>query len=231
MKKLVLGLFVIAAMSANAQIEGGKLFVGGSFGFGTSSNKTTAPTAVDNSKTLSFNLMPEVGYMISENLAVGMAIGYYMDKRTSFDVFTGTTGATYDQVSKDGMFIIEPFARYYKSTGDKSSMFAEFALPIGMGSSKSLQMNATGTGTEDASPTKNSSIGTTISVGFNYFLNDRCALEAKWMAIGFESYKMTSVDGAIDPSSGNTVDAVSKITNIGLGLDMTALSIGLKIFI
>ncbi len=231
MKKLVLGLFVIAAMSANAQIEGGKLFVGGSFGFGTSANKTTAPIAVDNSKTLSFNLMPEVGFMLSENLAVGMGIGYDMNKTTSFDVFTGTTGATYDQVNKNGMFVIEPFARYYKSTGDKAYMFAEFALPIGMGSSKSLQMNATGTGTEDSSPTKNSSFGTTISIGFNYFLNDRCVIEAKWMAIGFKSNKTTSVDGAVDPTTGNTVDAVSKTTNIGLGLDMTALSIGLKIFI
>ena len=40
MKKLVLGLFVIAAMTVNAQIESGKLFVGGSLGFGTASGSS-----------------------------------------------------------------------------------------------------------------------------------------------------------------------------------------------
>jgi outer membrane protein len=230
MKKLILGLFVLVTLGVNAQIESGKLIIGGSFGFGIESNKVTAPIAVDGNKTMNFNLMPEVGFCLSENLAIGMGIGYDMSKTTSPDFFTGAT-ATYDQVSKNGLFMIKPFGRYYKSTGEKSFAFAEFALPIGMGSSKDLKMNATGTGTEDSDPFKTSYFGALIGVGFNYFLNDKCALEAKWMMFGFESTSFKNINGSVDPTTGNTVDSVSKQTNFGFDADMTALTIGLKVFL
>ncbi|MBN2669897.1 MAG: PorT family protein [Bacteroidales bacterium] len=229
MKNLFLGLFVAIALGASAQIEAGKLIVGGGFNFSTSSEKATAPTAVDIDKTMNFKLMPEIGFMVSENLAAGLGIGYNYTKYTEFDAIVTTTGTT-DDISKTGMFSFMPFARYYTNTGERAFAFAEFALPIGMGSYKSLKLNNAGDGTEDADPFKVSTFGVQLSVGFNYFLNDKCAIEAKWMGLDFNSVKSTQVNGGFDPNTGNTVDNVSKTSGIQLGADLTALSIGLKIF-
>ncbi len=229
MKKLFLGFFVILALGLNAQIEQGKLMIGGAFNFSTQSAKRTAPIAVDVDKQLDFTLMPQAGYALAENLVVGLGVGYQYSKKTLVDVFN-IAGKTYDQEISTGLFAIGPFARYYKQTGDKAFAFAELELPIGMGSQNSLRPNAIGTGVEDADPTDLFMFGVNLSIGFNYFLNDNCAIEAKWAGLQYLSINQTLVNGDVDPNTGNTVD--KKITNstFGLKADMTAIFLGLKVF-
>jgi len=223
MKKLLLGLFVVAAMSVNAQIESGKLFVGGSLGFGTSGGSTEASgggttVTTDKPSSFNFNFIPQVGYMLSENLGVGLGIGYNYYKSSWVDTHNGKD---YDMYSKTGKFAFSPFVRYYKNTGDKAYAFGEFALPIGFGSNKTNSWD--GSNLVDDDPTKLMSFGVHLSVGFNYFLNDKCALEAKWAAIQFNSNKETT--------TGSNWENVDKSNSFGLGVDLTAITIGLKIFI
>lgn len=227
MKNLLLGLCLAVALGVNAQIEAGKIMTGGSIGFSTENSKTiVGSTTTVNSKTFNFNFLPEVGYMLSENLGAGLGFGYDFTKVTTPDFFNNGVDK-YDQVEKYGALVIAPFARYYKSTGEKAYAFAEFALPIQMGSEKDMGWNNAGSAVEDLDPIKYSIIGVQLSLGFNYFLNDKCALEAKWAALGFQSYKRTTPKSRF----GGTDDVVDKQTNIGLGLDMTAISIGLRVFI
>lgn len=230
MKKVLLGLLVAFAISLSAQIENGKILIGGEVGFSSSSQSSVAPVAVDIRKSMSLTILPQVGYAISENLAFGLGIGYQYDKNTEIDDLTGA-GKTFDNVDKQGMFIISPFARYYQSTGEKSFAFAEFALPLGFGSSNGTKLNTAMDNVEDANLRSLSAFGINLSFGFNYFLNDKCALEAKWVALNYNSTKYVTTDGAVDPNTGNTIDAEAKETNFGLGLDMSALRIGLRIFI
>ncbi len=229
MKKLFLGFFVILALGLNAQIEQGKLMVGGTFSFSTQSGKQTAPISVDIDKQLDFTLMPQAGYALAENLVVGLGIGYQYSKTTLVDNIN-LAGKTYDQENSAGLFAIDPFARYYKQTGDKAFAFAELELPIGMGSQNSLRPNANGTGVEDADPIGLFMFGVNLGIGFNYFLNDNCAIEAKWAGLQYLSVTQTLVNGAIDPNTGNTIDAKGKKSAFGLNVDMSALSFGLKVF-
>lgn len=230
MKKVLLGLLVALAVSLNAQIESGKILIGGEFGFNSNSQSSVAPVAVDINKSMNLTILPQIGYALSENLAFGLGIGYDYGKNTSIDAIAGTA-KTFDYVNKEGMFVIAPFARYYQSTGEKSFAFAEFALPLGFGSSNDNQINTAGDNVEDANQRSMSSFGVNLSFGFNYFLNDKCALEAKWVALTYGSTKYTTTDGAVDPNTGNTIDAETKSTNLGFGIDMSALRIGLRIFI
>lgn len=227
MKKLFLGLFVVLALGVNAQIESGKILVGGSFGFGSESKKTTAPVAVGLTKQFSFKLVPEVAYLLSDNLAVGL--GYDYTSTTTINFFT-IAGTNYDNVVKDGMFSMTPFARYYKQTGDKSFAFGEVSMPIGLGSRKGKRANATNTGIEDDDPTKTFLFGMHLGLGFNYFLNDKCALEAKWAGLGFSSVTTTRVNGALDPVTGKRVDRKNRVSGFDLNLDMTAFTFGIKVF-
>ena len=231
MKKLLFIAIVAVSLGANAQIEAGKLMIGGSFGFGTSSGESTntmgstSTTTKDNS-TMSFNLIPQVGYMINENLGAGLGIGYDYSKTTQFEAFDNGTDK-FDNISKEGTFYISPFVRYYKNTGERAYAFGEFALPIGMGSYNDLKMNDNNDGVIDNDPRKVFTFATQLSVGFNYFLNDRCALEAKWAGLEYKSstYSQEGTTGNVDWKNED------KRSNFGLGLDMTAISVGLRIFL
>ncbi len=237
MKKLVLGLFVIAAMSVNAQIEQGSLFFGGSLGFGTTSGSTDnissgTTTSIDNASTFRFQLIPQAGYMVTENIGVGLGIGYSLNKTTTPNGITGGTDP-YDQISKSGAFVIAPFARYYKGVSDKFYLFGEFGLPIIMGSTSDLKLNDDGDGTVDNDDVnKYSSFGIDLSLGVDYFVTDNIALEAGINLFGMDytSTKSTYTDkdaknGTISHDSSFNFDFDSSdVFNTG------NISVGIKIF-
>ena len=231
MKKILLIAMVAVSLGVSAQIEAGKLMIGGSFGFGSSSGETTSTlgnstNTSQNPSTFSFNLIPQAGYLLTENLAVGVGMGYDYSKTTTPDFFT-VGPVSFDNIETEGMFIFSPFARYYKNTGDKAYAFAEFAMPMGVGSSTGLTLNSTGSGVEQNDPSRILAVGVQLSIGFNYFLNDKCALEAKWAGLNFQKRTETQsgTAGNIDWENKD------KTSNLSFGFDMTSISLGLRIFL
>ena len=64
MKKIfAVALVAMMTMTANAQV-----YVGGGIGFQTSSNDGNSETTI--------KILPEIGYNLDENWAVGIAVGY-----------------------------------------------------------------------------------------------------------------------------------------------------------
>ena len=76
MKKLLLTLTAVTALAfaSQAQTEQGKVIVGGGIGFSSNEVKDSG------SKTTSFNIQPNVGYFVSDNIAIGAGIGYNWSK-------------------------------------------------------------------------------------------------------------------------------------------------------
>lgn len=94
MKKiLVLLVAVMATMAVNAQ-----LYVGGTVGF--SSSKAEGASAVT-----TYRIMPEIGYNLSENWAIGATLGY---EKTSSKTFK-----------------IAPYARYTFLNSDLLDLFVD----------------------------------------------------------------------------------------------------------
>ncbi|MBR6588945.1 MAG: outer membrane beta-barrel protein [Bacteroidaceae bacterium] len=88
MKKIFLTLMVmVAAVAANAQV-----WVGGSLGFRTFSEAEGAAT-----KT-TLDIKPEVGYDLSEDWSIAIALGYSMDKPEEGDAISTIS--------------VNPYARY-----------------------------------------------------------------------------------------------------------------------
>ncbi len=236
MKKVLMGLFVIATVAVNAQIETGQVFVGGSFGFGTSGSSNEnivggTSTLTDGTSTFSFNILPQVGYMITDNFGAGLGMGYNFLKITTPDFFDNGANQ-YDQVDKYGTFVIMPFARYYKGIADKFFLFGEFSIPIGFGNYSSLMWNDNRTGTVDYDGIRKALyFGIDLSLGANYFITDNIALEANFGLFGmnYSSTKQTNTDndgdGNIDKISGFNLDFdTNNIFNTG------NISVGIKIF-
>ncbi len=103
MKKLFFTLAILlSAITINAQ-DVGQMWVGGHVGFGSS--KTKGEKALT-----SFTIMPEFGYVLQENLGLGIAVGYEHAKQ--------------GDVKEDG-YKIAPFVRYSFLKGDIGGLFVD----------------------------------------------------------------------------------------------------------
>ena len=247
MKKITLIMFaMVFAFAASAQIQQGQLIIGGAFGFGTSGGSTEniaagVSTTNDNDKVMTFSIIPTVGYMLTENIALGLGVGYDFRKTTVINAFTDPTDATktFDNVIKEGTFVLSPFFRYYKPVSDKFYIFGEFAIPIGMTKTKELEMDIndnTGAadGTKDSEAiNKTIAMGPQLGLGVNYFVTPMIALEANFNLIGFTymSNKTTNTDkegknGSIVKSSSMNLDFdTDNVFNTG------NISVGIKFFL
>ncbi len=109
MKKLFFTLAIMFGLTTvvNAQ-DSGKIWVGGSVGIKTS--KVT-----DGDRLTNYNIVPEVGYMTSDNLGVGIKLGY------AHKEYEGLDGA---KAKADG-FTVNPFVRYSFLKGDIGGLFVD----------------------------------------------------------------------------------------------------------
>ena len=239
MKKILLGALIIAGMAVNAQITSGQLFVGGSIGFstqGSSDEKTTGSTTTKTTTTtdgvsrFSYNIMPQVGFMITENIGAGLGIGYDFEKTTTPDGLSNATGTDkFEQVEKTGTFAIAPFARYYKGVTEKFYLYGELSVPFAMSNTKKLMMNEDKDGTtDDDGVFKSSEFGVGLGLGANYFVSSNIALEVKFnlFNISYTSIKRTEEDkdgnGKVEKNSyfnmGFDTDKVFKTGNLSVGV-------------
>ena len=109
MKKIfAVALVAMMTMTVNAQV-----YVGGGVGLQSSSYD-------GNSETF-FKLVPEIGYNLDENWAVGIAVGYGEHKTT---LKSGNLKTT----AKVKAFEIAPYARYTFAKFDKVNLFVDGAV-------------------------------------------------------------------------------------------------------
>lgn len=173
MKKIIFAAAALFAFGfANAQdkkeSEGGKgfangdVFISGSFGISSSKEGDL--------KTNGFEIMPRVGFFVSENIAIGGQIGYESTK-----VDNGVADATTNALS------IGAFGRYYMTPASDFSLFGQLGVNYRTA--------------EDAAEVKTNGFEVALAPGVSYFLSDNWAIEASIGVLGFSSEK-EDVDGA-----------------------------------
>ena len=192
MKKVILSVAAVFAFGfANAQetvSEGfskGDVFINGALSFGTS--KT------GDNKTTGFEVAPSVGYFVTENIAVGVRLGFASDK----------TEEVGEAELKQTTFNVGAFGRYYFTPASKFSFFGE--LGVNYGNSKIEQ----GPGEY-----KENNFGVQVAPGVSYFLSSNIALEASFGILGFNTVD-PDVDGA---DKRNSFDFGLDTRDIRLGL-------------
>ncbi len=171
MKKLILSLTAVVALAlgANAQTEKGKWILGGTASY--ESNKTDAAGA----KAVEFlAIMPNAGYFVSNNLALGTGVGYQLTK-----------GST----SRTESITVSPFARYYAGLSDQFKFFGQASVPLAFGTVKAVDAS----GDVGAKTGSSTSVGVALSPGFAYFPTKKIGIE---FALNGISYTDTSVEDA-----------------------------------
>ena len=147
------------AVAVNAQTDKGNLMLGGNAAY------DHAKVVDVDGNTQKYTIMPQVGFFVQDNFALGLGVGY-----------SGTTEKSpMDIKSTVGEFAVSPFARLYKGEGPVK-FFGQLSVPMGWGTSK-VDGNKTGT-TER--------YGAAVSPGIAYFPTNRLGIELSVKGLYYE---------------------------------------------
>lgn len=194
MKKIVLSAVAVMAFGfANAQettgttgFSKGDVFITGAVGYGSES------TGDDETNTFTFS--PKAGYFVTENIAVGLQLGYTSQTETEADIDTDTNSLEFGA-----------FGRYYFTPARNFSFFGQ--LGLGITSSKTEVEGIDG-------EFKENGFNVALAPGISYFVSEHIALEATFGLLGYKTTE-PDVDGA---ESTDTFNIGANFSDINFGI-------------
>ncbi|MBI1315605.1 outer membrane beta-barrel protein [bacterium] len=196
-KSIALLSLALVGLTANAQDN--KWWVQGGMNFSSTS-------VGDDTDGLNLGFSPGVGYMLNENLAVGLQLAL-----TGNSMETDNGSGNTSKMS-DNTFGAIPFVRYYKWVGDNFGLYGQLDVAFASGTQK---IEVTDQPTVESTL---SNFGVGIRPGFQYWFQDQWSVNA---SVGFLGYESASVDG---PQDGD----VDEVTTSGFGatLDFSTFNLG-----
>lgn len=186
---LVLGLLSFGAL---AQRTAGTLALGGGASVRFTKNEAGANNTV---KATNISFLPNVGYFIADDFAIGMELS----------LSTSSTESN-NQTSNGTSYSVGPAARYYKQIGSTPlTIFGQAGIYFGGGKNEVTTGPVT-------SELKSSSFGIYVSPGFAYFFNEHWAGELYFNGFSYSG---------VDPNKDANAD---KSTTFSFGLNSLAPS-------
>jgi len=110
--------FLATAFCSKAQTEAGKFVVGGDVEFSSAKNDGSF------SSTRGLLLLPNAGYLIADNLAIGAGIGYQYSR---YRQNTGSDVVNENPLSKNHGIIFNPYVRKYINIAEQFKFFAQLS--------------------------------------------------------------------------------------------------------
>lgn len=184
MKKIILTVAAVFAFGfANAQdkkesSEGfskGDVFVTGAFSIGSTNDKNT------DEKTSSFEIAPQVNYFLTENISLGVRIGYTSDKAEDSGVDT-------QDLSSLSLGLA---GRYYFTPASKFSLFGQLGFDY-----------LTETNNLSNPELKRNGFDAGLGLGLNYFVSSNFSVEVLAGVLNYETRKV-DVAGAKNETAFN----------------------------
>ena len=211
MKRTLKLSLITLSIFAFTSLTQAQLYVGGNLGFNTlSTSSTVGTTTTKGGSSSSLTLSPEVGYFLSDNLAVGVGVSFNSNSITT--PITPTTSS----VALNSTFMINPYARYFFYKSGSFSAFAEGS--VGYGS----MMSETTLGANTTKNPSTSIISVGIAPGIAYDLSDKFSLIAKLGNVGFQSSKKTTTN-TIETT---TTTSTTNVSNFGLNVGLSSFTFG-----
>ncbi|HEY1061120.1 MAG TPA: outer membrane beta-barrel protein [Daejeonella sp.] len=172
MKKLILSIVALSSLTlaSYAQTEKGKFILGGTALYETSKSDAANANSAEN-----LNLVPNLGYFVSDNFAIGTGIGYSFSKAAVASA-TGINNAV----------IVSPFGRYYAGLSDQFKFFGQASVPMAFGTVKAVDAN----GDAGAKAGTSTSFGVALSPGFVYFPTKKLGIELALKGISYNNLKV-----------------------------------------
>jgi hypothetical protein len=186
----MLFMSLIMTLPLIAQTEQGNLLLGGTLGAYSTSTGTGNRKATQSG----FSVVPRIGFFASNNLAIGIGIGYSSSKiKEPFEL----------DISSN-VLEVNPFGRYYVDISDKFKFFGEFGINLRFGATYVDR------GTIDPEPLRSRSIEAYIRPGFVFFPSQKFGIELTISGISYAN---------VDPDTGFD-GATFNVFNIGASKDL-----------
>ena len=190
MKKMIVFMLCIGSLTGVAQRKAGNWLAGGGLEFSSTKTEQGANNTVKDNR---FSVVPNIGYFVGDNLAVGLNLSTTVSNSES-----GNTTVSSRTVSAG------PIARYYLEVANSSlTFFGQAGIFIG-----------SGTTTTEVGPISNETSRSSFSVGITpglaYFFNEHWAAELYLGGIGYSS---------VDPNKDVNAD---KSSSFSFGLNSLA---------
>ena len=157
------------AVAVNAQTDKGNVMLGGQAAY------DYEKTVDVDGNTQNYTIMPQLGFFVEDNFALGLGLGYS----------GSTTKSPSDIKSTSGDFAVSPFARLYKGEGPVK-FFGQLSVPMSWGTRK---VDGDKTGTTER-------YGAAVSPGIAYFPTSRLGIELSVKGLYYEHV-------AVKPESGS----------------------------
>jgi hypothetical protein len=229
MKKTILAIGILIAITASGQVRKGDKLVGvgfGSISYTNSESKTTysnTPTVYkSDGNSFSISVNPNVAWFVSDGLAVGggVSVSMYNSKSTSSN--TGSTTTTESKYSQPSVYI-GPMARYYFGGSPKGMPFAQVNLQYGINGGKSESKTSTGSSSETTTKPKGD-WNAGLAVGYEHFITPSVGI---YGSFGF-NYGKSKTEYDYKPSTGTGYSYTSEYSRfyipVNVGLQVHILS-------
>ncbi|MEM9981835.1 MAG: outer membrane beta-barrel protein [Bacteroidota bacterium] len=192
MKRIILSIAAIVALTfgANAQTDQGTILLGGTIGGSVFNPDNTDDT---DSQVSSFAVIPQIGYFIADDFALGLGVGYSYFETTGEDVGAGENSTV------NNAFVVRPFGRYYIELGDQFSFFTELGVGLEFGG------NTVTVDGNEGDTVNSLGLDIALSPGFAFFPVETFGIEFKLTGIQFRSF---------DPDT-DVDDNTASVFNIG----------------
>ncbi|MFO7447747.1 MAG: outer membrane beta-barrel protein [Ignavibacteriaceae bacterium] len=221
MKTILLSVLAVLFITSviYPQVEKGKFALGGSISY----NRATE----DNENTLGqpeitserFIISPYFGYFTSNNLMLGIGLGY-----NSYN-YEYDLPFLQNATQSEKLFSIEPFAKYYWHLSKSFSLFSKITATFGFGKTEQVYSsnNDPFPRTENKTEQDVSVIGAALTPGISYSLNDWIALEASLGILSYTKYKyeLDTAGSVNDELNEERLNFNFTLSSISLGLQLS----------
>lgn len=221
MKKLLtIAMLCASALATHAQTEKGKFIVGGTIGY----SSTKYDNEQNDNKQTNLDLLPSAGFFVSENLALGLGIGYSrnvneIDYKADITIHL----AYYMRKDISDYFTISPFIRHYVNISEKFKFFSQFSVPMKWGTKKyEIDHKNPAADVIPDSKSKTTSIGVGIEPGLVYFPAKKIGIQ---LSVAGLSYIWNKTENKADSFSSD-----QKSHAFNLGTNFLAPKIGVQFY-
>ena len=217
-KALLVSMTIFTITTAYSQTEKGKKFIGGQISFNGNDNSYLDTINKREDHQFEIQIMPNYGYFIKDNLAVGANLNFGTSNSSSSD---GNINYPPGTTSKSHSIIygIGGFARYYKKITDNFLFFLNGGISYSYETGRLEQTSYT----HPAPPvleiqTNNISFG--AYPGLVYFITPKLGIET---GLGNLNYNISS-------SKNKTILNGNKTVSDNYGINLNTLSFGLSYY-
>lgn len=242
MKKIVLSASLLMGTLPLllAQTRAGAIAIGGTMGFATTNNKTETTangvtTTTEGERSTSISFVPNISYFFSPKLAIGLGVGYRGASSQGPPQTDNSIGYTYRLKTSSSGVVINPYAKYYISLGEKAAFFLQGDVNVHIGSSKNEYYDNTDNVVREGEPGKAQAFGIGILPGILFFPSEKIGIElalgtpasignggAYLLGFGHQTDRVTTYNGnarAEEKRKTNTISFLN-LNSIGVGVSV-----------